>query len=233
SVCRLTGIRPAMLKQAETFPEVYRAFKDWCGDEFSFITWSETDIPVLMDNLLMHGIPLDNIPVCYDLQRIFGCEILRNDSQCALESAMDMLRLPKAKAHDALNDVRNTVKIADFLDLPALIEHYETRYVNYGEDRLSDVFGHKPYPSTSEAIDDESIVTFTCPCCDERLKADAFVFSRSGKPIGTATCSNDTSYFIRIGGTRVDRQSIVISRRIFRMNDDLQDIYDEAAEDME
>ena len=43
-----------------------------------------------MDNLLMHGLDAA-LPDGYDLQRIFGHEIMRDDRQCSLERAMELL----------------------------------------------------------------------------------------------------------------------------------------------
>lgn len=78
--------------------------------------WGPDDLPVLMDNLLMHGLDAA-LPDGYDLQRIFGHEIMRDDRQCSLERAMELLRLKPDRAHDALNDARNTVRVCGRQDL--------------------------------------------------------------------------------------------------------------------
>lgn len=91
-VVQLTKIRPQELEKAPDFPTAYAAFRDWCGEDCCLCTWGPDDLPVLMDNLLMHGLDAA-LPDGYDLQRIFGHEIMRDDRQCSLERAMELLRL--------------------------------------------------------------------------------------------------------------------------------------------
>ena len=120
-VVRLTKIRPQELEGAPDFPAAYRAFRDWCGEECCLCAWGTDDIPVLLDNLIMHGLETENFP-CYDLQRIFGHEILREERQCSLERAMELLGIRPDRAHDALNDARNTVRVMARMDLAACME---------------------------------------------------------------------------------------------------------------
>lgn len=91
-VVRLTKIRAQDLENAPEFPRAYADFTQWCGEDCCLCTWGPDDIPVLMDNLLMHGMDAE-MPCCYDLQRIFGHEIMRDDRQCSLERAMELLHL--------------------------------------------------------------------------------------------------------------------------------------------
>lgn len=79
-VVQLTKIRPQELEKAPDFPAAYAAFRDWCGEYCCLCTWGPDDLPVLMDNLLMHGLDAA-LPDGYDLQRIFGHEIMRDDRQ--------------------------------------------------------------------------------------------------------------------------------------------------------
>ncbi len=104
-VVQLTKIRAQDLEKAPEFPRAYAEFMEWCGEDCCLCTWGPDDIPVLMDNLLMHGMDAE-MPCCYDLQRIFGHEIMRDDRQCSLERAMELLKLTPDRAHDALNDAR-------------------------------------------------------------------------------------------------------------------------------
>lgn len=82
-VVQLTKIRAQDLEKAPEFPRAYAEFMEWCGEDCCLCTWGPDDIPVLMDNLLMHGMDAE-MPCCYDLQRIFGHEIMRDDRQCSL-----------------------------------------------------------------------------------------------------------------------------------------------------
>ena len=83
-VVQLTKIRAQDLEKAPEFPRAYADFMEWCGENCCLCTWGPDDLPVLMDNLLMHGLDAA-LPDGYDLQRIFGHEIMRDDRQCSLE----------------------------------------------------------------------------------------------------------------------------------------------------
>ena len=49
---------------------------------------------------------------------------------------MELLRLKPDRAHDALNDARNTVRVCGSMDLERCMEEYCLRYIDYGPDRL-------------------------------------------------------------------------------------------------
>lgn len=71
---------------------------------------------------------------------------MRDDRQCSLERAMELLRLKPDRAHDALNDARNTVRVCGSMDLERCMEEYCLRYIDYGPDRLAGRVGGLPYP---------------------------------------------------------------------------------------
>ena len=159
-VVQLTKIRPQELEKAPDFPAAYAAFRDWCGEDCCLCTWGPDDLPVLMDNLLMHGLDAA-LPDGYDLQRIFGHEIMRDDRQCSLERAMELLRLKPDRAHDALNDARNTVRVCGSMDLERCMEEYCLRCIGYGPDRLAGRVGGLPYPDLPAAQADPQLTALT------------------------------------------------------------------------
>lgn len=78
-IASLTGIHDKLLEeQGLPFPEAYAKFIDWCGDEYAFMTWSMSDLPTLIDNMVAYGVDISDLPDWYDLQRIFGREIMRS-----------------------------------------------------------------------------------------------------------------------------------------------------------
>ncbi len=155
-VVQLTKIRAQDLEKAPDFPAAYADFMEWCGEDCCLCTWGPDDIPVLMDNLLMHGMDAA-LPDGYDLQRIFGHEIMRDDRQCSLERAMELLHLTPDRAHDALNDARNTVRVCGSMDLERCMEEYCLRYIGYSPDRLAGRVGGLPYPDLPAAQADPQL----------------------------------------------------------------------------
>lgn len=191
-VVQLTKIRPQELEKAPDFPAAYAAFRDWCGEYCCLCTWGPDDLPVLMDNLLMHGLDAA-LPDGYDLQRIFGHEIMRDDRQCSLERAMELLRLKPDRAHDALNDARNTVRVCGSMDLERCMEEYCLRYVGYGPDRLAGRVGGLPYPDLPAAQADPQLTVLTCPYCGQPLTLGEWTRKDGNTMLAYARCNEGTS----------------------------------------
>lgn len=224
SIARLTRIGQSFLDTAQPFAAAYEAFCAWCGDSYSFMTWSTTDVPVLMDNLLIHGLDLDSIPACYDIQRIFGHEMMRDDRQWALDKVMDMLHLQADKAHNALHDARNTVLVCEYLDLPTYLEEYRLRYVNYAADRLNGLREGWEFDSVAAAFDCEELTSFECPYTGQWLTAGEWV-NDGDKIYGYARSSEGDEYCVVLKRKRGAQQKIFLKRLIYEMSDDLWDRY--------
>ena len=75
-IATLTGISDRTLAQeALPFGEACGRFLDFCGEECTLMTWSMSDLPMLVDGMLLHGMDVSRLPDWCDLQRIFGREI--------------------------------------------------------------------------------------------------------------------------------------------------------------
>lgn len=209
-IARLTNITGSDIASAEGFPEAYSRFLDWCGPDFAFMTWGPTDIPVLMDNLIMHGIPHLPLPECYDLQRIFDREILRENRQCSLEKAMEIMKLTPDKAHDALNDARNTAAIANCMDLDILLEDYPILYADYSQ------FSVPERIQTAEAW--RVYETITCPWCGEEAEPDAFKPGRTA--YARCRCPEGDCFYVSLSQSK-HGESYLIKRTAVLMNEDL------------
>ena len=124
-VQELTDITTEMIWEGEPFDIVFKEFMEWCGEDSVFITWSDNDIIVLEDNLGYHGLPIDTLPRCFDIQMMFDDQITMEDRSFALSYAMWKLDIKPALSHDALNDAINTVEVMKRLDLSEGLEDYE------------------------------------------------------------------------------------------------------------
>ena len=52
-IAALTGIHDRQLQeQGIPFPEAFAKFTDWCGEDYAYMTWSLSDMPMLLDNML-------------------------------------------------------------------------------------------------------------------------------------------------------------------------------------
>ena len=230
AVAKLTRIRAQDLERAPDFPTACRQFRDWCGDSCCLCTWSPTDILVLLDNMLLHGMDVTPAPLSCDLQRMFGQEIMGDGKQYALEYAIDSLGLPKERAHDALNDAKNTVQICGRMNLAAYIEEYYYRFVDYDRDRLDGLVDGLPFSSLAEAMQTERVTQVTCPYCGEAVPLRDWTHLRPAVQLGYGRCREGDEFLGRVRHRRQDQEQLFVSRLVYELNDDLWDVYQTALE---
>jgi DNA polymerase III epsilon subunit-like protein len=215
----LTGIRDKLLaEQGIPFPEAYQKFIDWCGEEYVFMTWSTNDMPMLIDNMVLHGIDLSDLPECCDVQRIFSREIMGGSTQYSLESALTLMKEKGDKAHDALHDARNTAKICNHLDLDQYLGEYTSRL-------FAEKPGGKRYSCRREVLNDAALLEFRCPWCGQPIKSEPWLALSSGTPIAYGICPDGDEFLIQLSIVCHQRGEYSVKRLTFEMSDDLWDIY--------
>lgn len=218
-IVTLTGIRDKVLaEQGLTFPEAYEKFREFCGEEYSFMTWSTSDLPILVDNMLLHGIDVTQLPDTYDLQRIFCNEIMRFSRRMSLDDALKVLNEKGDTAHDALNDSRNTVLVCNHLDL----EEYAGEYVSraFAEQPLKTV-----YESPRAALADEALRTYPCPWCGETVTGEPWLRQERDEFISMGRCGEGDEILLTMELTRTAPNRFHPRRILYEMSDDLWDAY--------
>ena len=217
-IAALTGIRDQdLLNRGIPFPEAYAKFRAFCGEAFRFMTWSMSDVPMLIDNMLLHGIDVSDLPVCYDIQRIFGREIMRCNTRFALDAALGVLKERGDTAHDALNDSRNTALVLNHLDLDEYLEEYGAQ-----------VFAEQPLPQVysdhREALNDPALAEYTCPWCGQPLALDPWIRGERCY-MACGVCPEEDEFLIQLTLTRQRPDAYRARRLVYEMSDDLWDIY--------
>ena len=119
-VVEITEITTEMIWEGEPFADVIGEFLDWCGEDFVFITWSENDIFAIEDNMLYHGLSIDGLPECYDIQLMFDDQITMYDKRMPLNYAIWKFGFKPEPQHDALSDAINTAEVFRRLDVGEL-----------------------------------------------------------------------------------------------------------------
>ena len=101
-------------------------FLAWCGEEYSYITWSSRDIRVLKENMAYHNVMTDCSPMCYDIQKMFDDQVSKLGRAVALKKAIEELdvNLKGRHLHDALWDAIGTAEIFRKLDLREGLDAY-------------------------------------------------------------------------------------------------------------
>ncbi len=218
-IVTLTGIRDKCLaEQGLPFPQAYEKFRAFCGEEYSFMTWSTSDLPILVDNMLLHGIDVSDLPDTYDLQRIFCNEIMRFSRRMSLDDALKVLNEKGDTAHDALNDSRNTALVCNHLDL----EEYAGEYVSraFAEQPLKTV-----YESPKAALADGALRQYQCPWCGEAITAEGWLRMEHDEYISMGRCSEDDEILLTLELTRTAANRFHPRRIFYEMSDDLWEEY--------
>lgn len=218
-IVSLTGLRDKELaEKGLSFPQAYEKFMEFCGEEYSFMTWSRSDLPILVDNMLLHGIDISNLPDTYDLQRIFCNEIMRIPRKMALDDALKVLNEKGDIAHDALNDSRNTALVCNHLDLE-----------EYGGEYVSRAFAEAPiltaYESPRAALADEALRRYVCPWCGETVTADGWLHLDREESMARGQCSEGDEILVTMELTRTAPNRFHPRRILYEMSDDLWELY--------
>ena len=218
-IVSLTGLRDKELaEKGLTFPQAYEKFMEFCGEEYSFMTWSRSDLPILIDNMLLHGIDVSNLPDTYDLQRIFCNEIMRIPRKMALDDALKVLNEKGDVAHDALNDSRNTALVCNHLELE-----------EYGGEYVSRAFAGRPiltvYESAHAALADEALRQYQCPWCGETVTAEGWLPLNREEFIARGVCAEGDELLLDLELIRTAPNCYHPRRVLYEMSDDLWEQY--------
>jgi inhibitor of KinA sporulation pathway (predicted exonuclease) len=95
-----------------TFPDAIRSFRDFCGDDFIFCTWSDSDISTLKMNLDYFGLAAMMPDRSLDVQYLFDALIEQSGMQRSIEYAIDFMRIQKNQPfHQAVSDAHYTGRL--------------------------------------------------------------------------------------------------------------------------
>lgn len=224
-IASLTHITDRTLEQEGLpFPEAFARFQQWCGEEYSYMTWSLSDLPVLIDNMLLYGMDVSELPDCYDIQRIFLREIMRSNRRVSLDHALEILGIRGDQAHDALHDAKNTALVCDRLDLADYIGEYAAR-------AFADQPQKQPFESRQALLEDEGLRYFPCPWCGETAVCEPWISQSREDFMSMAVCPQGDEFFVHL--EILSRGSEYYARRVFyEMSDDLYEVYQDALENL-
>lgn len=132
NIVRLTGINDDMVANAPTFETAFKMFTTWClgtGDDIAIYAWSDSDFLQISKEMILKNYVPSEEEQCItanpwnDFQKMFD-EHLGFEKQIALSSALNMAGIEfSGRAHDALDDARNTAELLQVFSDPELFEN--------------------------------------------------------------------------------------------------------------
>ena len=218
----ITGIKSINLTAGEIFPQAFKRFKMWCGEEFRFITWGFDDLGILADNLALYGLDPSYGSDYINLQVIYNRQLKTEHLQCALSAAAENLEIPiNVKVHDALNDALLTYEVCKKLDMTLGVAEY-AEYVSavklpMFKDSVSGIDNPK------NVLKYDEVLNIRCPVCGDRLKLRQWLFSngKSCRTIGKCnSCQIDNYFLIKLKIVKIKERSYTVIRTIYAAGDD-------------
>ncbi len=173
-IAAVTNRLQQSLKYGLTFPDAAHEFFTWCGEDFMFCTWTESDTPILKMNLKFFGLDDHLAGRCLDVQYVFDNRIEKADIQRSIEYALDFLKLPKNQTfHQAVSDAFYTGEIlraiADILKVEEPGLDFIERFAydpNQSRSYQMTLIGHQ---TAESALDELRAQSVSCPACGETL----------------------------------------------------------------
>ena len=205
-VKKLTGFDEDRLAHGLPFPEAIRQFREWCGEDCTFMTWGYDDRGIMEQNLIIHDLDIEWLGEWVNLQLIYNQQLGGDRNQKSLETAMEHFEIEQTRtAHDALGDAFNTACVCSHLNMENGLAQYEDLRKNHipsehsgnGPEPIATAISRTYY--TREALwDAEDGSVLRCPGCGELIERTRWVNQGDQRYMALAQCARDGAFLMRI-----------------------------------
>lgn len=236
-VKKLTGFDKERLAHGVGFADAFEQFKQWCGEDVTFLTWGNDDRGIMEQNIIIHDLDWDWISGWINLQLIYNIQTDGDKNQKSLATAMEHFGIEQTRvAHDALGDAYNTALVCSKLDMQSGLSHYDetvriltTRSKKPASDAPeTEPIEHISFPgyvSKSDAFADLELTEPVCPKCGEKLEGQRWVNQGDQRYMNIFTCPQCGSYLIRLKFRKQDDGTWVSNRLVYEADDSMLDFY--------
>ena len=235
----LTGIGADKISGACGFVEAFEAFRTWCGDDCTFLTWGYDDKGIMEQNIIVHDRDWDWIAGWVNLQLIYNAQFDQGKNQKALHTAMEHFGIEQTRiAHDALGDAYNTALVCSHMDMEAGLSQYEQivhQLTVRHEKRESGERPNMPQPlehlffpgfdSREDLLASQEVRAPKCPVCDETLSLSRWVSQGDQRYMTLAQCPEHGKYLVRIKIHRTEDETWSANRILYAADEDLESFY--------
>ena len=239
-VKKITGFDKERLAHGIAFADALEQFRQWCGEDVTFITWGNDDQRIMEQNIIIHDLDWDWIAGWINLQLIYNLQTGGDKNQKSLASAMEHFEIEQTRvAHDALGDAYNTALVASKLDMAEGLRLYPdasrilaTRMPNYkppadptGPDALShDCFDG--FESKAAAFADSRLTQLPCPCRGAETKGQKWVNQGDQRYMNIYTCQEHGAYLVRTKFRKCKEDNTWLANKlVYEADEAMQDFY--------
>lgn len=236
-VKKLTGFDKERLALGHSFPDAFEQFKQWCGDDVTFLTWGCDDRGIMEQNIIIHDLDWDWINSWINLQLIYNMQTDGDKNQKSLATAMEHFGIEQTRvAHDALGDAYNTALVCSKLDMELGLAQYDeaSRMLSTRarrdnpDDNAPDAIEHIVFPgyvSKADAFADEKLTGVPCPKCQGELTAQRWINQGDQRYMNVLTCPECGSYLVRLKFRKHEDNTWSANRLVYEADDSMVDFY--------
>lgn len=237
-VKKLTGIGADRLSDAPGFQEALAKFRDFCGDDCTFLTWGYDDKGIMEQNIIIHDLDWDWIAGWVNLQLIYNLQTGGDRNQKALSTAMEHFGIEQTRvAHDALGDAYNTALVCSRLDMETGLAAYggllrqlavkpkkTTGTAEDGPEALEHV-SFPGYESRNAAFADEALTVLHCPVCGAEMASQRWVNQGDRRYMNLANCAEHGDYLVRVKLRQCEDESWTANRILYQADAEMSEYY--------
>ena len=237
-VKKLTGFDKERLAKGYSFRDAFEKFREWCGEDVTFLTWGCDDRGIMEQNIIIHDLDWDWIADWINLQLIYNMQTDGDKNQKSLATAMEHFNIEQTRvAHDALGDAYNTALVCTKLDIAQGLAQYEdasrmlslrTHKQQSGENKGPEPLEHLVFPgyiSKSEAFADSELINLPCPDCGKELSCQRWINQGDQRYMNIYTCPDCGSYLLRLKFRKHEDNTWAANRLVYKADADTLDFY--------
>ena len=237
-VKKLTGFDKERLAKGYSSRDAFEKFREWCGEDVTFLTWGCDDRGIMEQNIIIHDLDWDWIADWINLQLIYNMQTDGDKNQKSLATAMEHFNIEQTRvAHDALGDAYNTALVCTKLDIAQGLAQYEdasrmlslhTHKQQSGENKGPEPLEHLVFPgyiSKSEAFADSELINLPCPDCGKELSCQRWINQGDQRYMNIYTCPDCGSYLLRLKFRKHEDNTWAANRLVYKADDDTLDFY--------
>ena len=216
---KITGITNAQLASGEKFPEAFRRLKEWCGNDFRFITWGFDDVAMLSDNFGVHGLDQSWGSDYINLQLIYKNQVDNERTQWSLSDAVERLQIPMdAQAHDAMNDAWFTYEICRRLDMQKGLAEYSCMSAGARVPLRRDVI--KNITEYRTVLSDARVRDIPCPDCQRIMDNAEWLSFGGGRKSTISECTQHGKFLVKLSCKKASAVLWTAARTVYRADED-------------
>lgn len=182
------------LENCPSFKEAIEKFVRWCGEDYIFCTWGNTDLPELQNNMDFYNMaPLSEKTFkYYDVQKLFGIAFEDKKKRRTLQYAAEFLGIKgSAPFHRADADAVYTAEIfKEAAKVKGVLGYYsfDTYHLPKNKDEeIKAVFDDyskyisREFPNKKSAMNDKDVLSARCFICGAKTYSKIPWFSNKGR----------------------------------------------------